>query len=167
MSNITDNIVDSLTNNVLYPQDTLLSAALGLSLVTFSGFKWFMPSKIDIIKCEYSPYTVYNQQISNSTLIKQNTVSITGTRQFDELNTFTTNIISNTLLLKLLRSYIKEGGMFMLVTSVGIIQNLSVTELSVSNENGPQAMFTFNFIQQNVDEYLKSNTKALRNTICL
>lgn len=167
MSMVEDNIVNSLINNVLYPQDSVLALATGIAATALSGFKWKLPNKIDIIKCEYSQFTVYNKQISNSVLIKQNTISISGTRQLDEINRFTTNIITNTLLIKLLRNYIKQGGLFMLVTGVGVIENLSVQDFNVSYDNTPQPWFNFTFIQQNIDEYLKTSSKSIRNTICI
>lgn len=161
------NFIDNLKNNILYPQDSTIALLSGLSIALFANFRWTLPKKIDILNIEYSNYTMYNKDITSSLVLKQNTFSVSGIRQLDKINTYTVNIVTNTLLLKLIRSYSSNGGLFTCITPIGLIANLAIKNLNVSFDNGTTPTFNFEFQQLNVNAVEESKSMSLRAAVCL
>lgn len=160
------NFVENLKSNILYPQDSAIALLSGLAVGAFANFKWLLPKSIDIVNIEYSNYTMYNKDVTNSLVIKQNAFSVSGVREIDEINRFTTNIVTNTLLLKLIRSYASSGGLFTCITPVGLVANLALKNLNITF-NGTTPIFNFTFQQLNVNDVVGKQSMSTRDAICL
>lgn len=150
-ANIGGDLLSSILKNAIYPQDSLKSAAVGLTSVVLGNFKWEIPQSIQILNNQLSSYTIYNEEFTNSIVKRQNAIQITCRREMDGvLNTYTTNMISSTLILKMFKDYTSNGGLFLMITPVGIIRNLAIQNLSITFEKA-NPIYNFSFIQLNVN----------------
>lgn len=138
--------IDAIITQPLYFQDTAKAAVTGLLITAFAGFKWQVPRELNLATFEYSNYTYYNEEIADCVVEKQNTITVTAMRELSFLNNYTTNIVTNNVMVKTIKKYAKSGGLFVLITPAGIIKDLALENLSVSfSGTNPNPLFVFKF----------------------
>lgn len=138
--------INSIVTQPLYFQDSGLAALSGLFATAFAGFKWILPDQLQLANYEYSNYTYFMEEVVNGMVEKQSTITVRAARELSFINTYTLNIVTNNLLIKKFKEYTKSGGLFVLITPIGIINNLALEDLSVTfNSNNPNPIFVFKF----------------------
>lgn len=144
------------------------AVALGLTAASLACFKILPIRNLELINVEYSIFNLMQDEIINNYVLKNKRVDIEMVRNMDTTtNTFSLNVISNTMLIKLLEQYVKNGGLFSLVTPIGIISNLALERLSASMEKA-NPIFSFSFIQiSNNSGFTKNGKTSARNILCL
>lgn len=158
-------ILNNLVSNVLYPQDSAKAISVGLVVSLLANFRYSLP-EINLLNYEFSKYTYIQEEIINGYIRSQGSIKISAYRELDNtLNTYTLNIVSNELIIKLFDSYTKEGGLFSMITPVGIISNLILEKLDISFQNA-NPIFNFTFKKINVSS-ASSNKKSARASLCL
>lgn len=142
--------------------------ALGLTAATLACLKILPIRNLELINMEYSSFNMMQDEIINNYVMKNKRVDIEMIRVMDTTtNTFSLNVISNTMLIKLLEQYVKSGGMFSLVTPAGIISNLALERLNLTFEKA-NPIFSFSFIQINNNAgFSKGGKTSARNVLCL
>lgn len=158
-------IVENLVSNVLYPQDSIKALSVGLVVSMLGNFRYSLP-EINILNYEFSKYTYMQDEVINGYVKTQGSIKISAYRELDNgLNTYILNIVSNELIIKLFEKYTNEGGLFSLITPVGIISNLILEKLDISFSN-PNPRFNFTFKKINVSPS-SANKKNTRASLCL
>lgn len=146
LGSVGTNAINSIVTQPLYFQDSGLAALQGLFATAFAGFKWFLPDQLQLANYEYSNYTYFMEEVVNGMVEKQSTITVKATRELSFINTYTLNIVTNNILIKKFKEYTKSGGLFILITPIGIIDNLALEDLSVTfNTNNPNPIFVFKF----------------------
>lgn len=161
--------ISSIVTQPLWFQSSADAAAAGLFATAFAGFKWELPKELNLISLEYSTYTYYQEKIANSIVENQNVITVTAIRELSFINTYTTNIITNNLMVNQFKKYAKNGGLFVLITPAGIINNLALENLSVQfYQKNPNPVFIFTFRKLVVSQVGTFGTKlANRASFCI
>lgn len=158
-------IIDNLVSNVLYPQDSAKAISVGLVVSMLGNFRYSLP-EINILNYEFSKYTYMQEEVINGYVKTQGSIKISAYRELDNgLNTYMLNIVSNELIIKLFEAYTNQGGLFSLITPVGIISNLILEKLDISFSNA-NPTFNFTFKKINVSS-ASANKMSNRATLCL
>lgn len=138
--------LQSVLTQPLYFQDNALALMSGLIISVLGGFKWFLPDQLQLANYEYSNYTYFMEEVVNGMVEKQSTITVRATRELSFINTYTLNAVTNNMLIKKFKEYTKSGGLFILITPIGIIDNLALEDLSVTfNASNPNPIFVFKF----------------------
>lgn len=164
-----ENAFSSMVTQPLWFQSSAHAAAVGLFATAFAGFKWELPRELNLINFEYSTYTYYQERIANSIIENQNVITVTAIRELSFINTYTTNIVTNNLMINQFKKYAKNGGLFVLITPSGIINNLALENLSVQfYQKNPNPVFVFTFRKLVVSQVGTFGTKVdTRASFCI
>lgn len=163
--NIGNELLSRVISQALYPEDSLLAVSTGLAVSVLTGFEWFLPNA-QLLNLQYSTFTYYKNEVASGCVKKQNSVSISAIKKIDDLSTYIPSIALNTLFIKTIKSYASAGGLFSMVTPVGIISHLALQTLDLSFE-GTTPRFNFEFIQLNVSDTLQKSKLGIREALCL
>lgn len=146
IKSVPKDFLQNIVQQPLYFVDSGKAAARGLFISVLAGFKWFLPKELSIINFDYSTYTYYGEEISNSIVEKQSSITLEAQRECSFINTYATNIITNNMMINALKEYSKDGGLFMLLTPIGIIKDLALENVYITFRQGnPQPIFNFKF----------------------
>lgn len=172
VNNSTENLLESVVQNPLYVQDPLKATLVGLTINIFSNMKFFLPNKLELLKLETTNYHIFQDEISNGIVKRQPSIEISAIRELNPIQTLALNTVTNTFIQRALKDYSTNGGLFTLITTVGLIDNLLLTDLSVtydSNGTNPNPVFRFVFKRMSVSDNLTNNlvSKSIRNSICI
>lgn len=158
-------ILNNLISNALYPQDSAKAISVGLAVTILGNFRYTLP-ELNLLNYEFSKYTYMQEEVINGYVKTQGSIKISAYRELDNgLNTYALNVVSNELIIKLFESYTNQGGLFSLITPVGIIANLILEKLDISFQNA-NPIFNFTFKKLNVSSG-SANKMSNRATLCI
>lgn len=117
------------------------------------GFSFETPSNVDFLNYSYSEYPMLNKEVvTNSFLRQSGSVTIKATRPITRGNNVLVNYITNTMLIKLIKNYCDNGGLWALNTMWGYVNNLALEKLSGTEVSGVGGIgFEFQFKRINFD----------------
>lgn len=163
--------LQSVLTQPLYFQSSAEALMAGLAISVLGGFKWFLPDQLQLASFEYSNYTYYMEEVVNGMVEKQSTITVRAIRELSFINTYTLNAVTNNMLIKKFKEYTKSGGLFILITPIGIIDNLALEDLSVTfNSDNPNPIFVFKFRKLIINTLNSAGVEtdmSARSTFCI